>query len=257
MTAKEKIAFYLEDIENPIGIAVNLSIVGLIFLSLVMFVAETYSIPNTVRVCFHYIDITILFLFSFEYLLRFWCATSKVKFLFSLFSIVDLLAIVPMFVGFMDARFLRLFRWFRILRILRFIDFEVSIFRLKTEDGIILARILLTLFSIVFIYSGLIYQIEHQVNPEVFKSFFDALYFSVVTMTTVGFGDVIPLSQIGRVLTLMMIVTGVLIIPWQVRDLIEQLLKTIDKVDRTCSQCGLAVHDRDANFCKICGFKLE
>ncbi|GGA28414.1 ion channel [Okeania sp. KiyG1] len=79
----------------------------------------------------------------------------------------------------------------------------------------ILTRILFTLFTIIFIFSGLIYQVEHGVNSESFKTFLDAVYFSVVTMTTVGFGDVTPASENGRLLTVLMILTGISLIPSQ------------------------------------------
>jgi voltage-gated potassium channel len=256
MSLSEKIAVYLEDIETPLGMAVNLTVISLIFLSLVMFVTETYSLPESVEVWLHRIDFFILIIFALEYFIRCWCAGDKIKFVFSLFSVLDLLAIVPLFIGIMDTRFIRIFRWFRLLRIIRFISIETSLFRIQAEDSLILARISLILFSITFCYSGLIYQIEHQDHPEVFRNFFDALYFSIVTMTTVGFGDVIPLSETGRLLTILMILTGIILIPWQVSDLIKQLIKTTSPIRKICS-CGLSLHDRDANFCKICGAKLE
>ena len=82
------------------------------------------------------------------------------------------------------------------------------------------------------------------------------MYFSIVTMTTVGFGDVTPISEIGRLLTVLMILTGIALIPWQVGDLIKQIIKTANVVERICSGCGLDLHDEDAKFCKICGKKL-
>lgn len=257
MSLRKNLGIYLEEIDHPIGIRINLIILILIFLSLVVFVAETYSLPEEFLSWLHLIDLVILIVFSVEYLLRFWCAENQLKFVFSLFSLIDLIAIVPLLFGFFDIRFIRIFRWFRLLRIFRFFKFETFIFNIKTEDGIPLLRILLTLFSIVFIYSGLIYQVEHQVNPEIFRNFFDALYFSIVTMTTVGFGDITPLSENGRWLTLLMIITGVILIPWQISELIKELLKTADTVQKVCSGCGLGIHDTDANYCKICGEKLN
>ena len=257
MSFREKIALYLEDFETPIGIAIDLIILGLILLSLVIFVAETYPVNDYFNIWFRDIDIAILVIFTLEYLIRFWCAESRIKFLFSLFSLIDLIAIIPLLLGFMDMRFIRVFRWFRILRLIRFLDFEIFIFRIRTEDGVIFARILLILFSIIFVYSGFIYQVEHRVNPQAFRNFFDALYFSVVTMTTVGFGDLTPLSEGGRLLTLLMILTGVLFIPWQLSDLVKQFIKTANKVEKVCSGCRLSFHDADAKFCKICGVKLK
>lgn len=257
MTLREQIACYLDDVQSPAGVAINLIILGLILLSSAVFVAETYPIPASTQVWIRAVDIFILVIFTLEYLVRFWCAESKLKFLITVFSLVDLIAILPLLLGLLDLRYFRIFRWFRILRVIRFFKFEISIFQIKTEDGIIIARILLTLFSIIFVYSGLIYQVEHRTNSEAFKNFFDALYFSVVTMTTVGYGDVIPLSQAGKLLTLLMIGTGVSLIPWQLSDLAKQLLQDTNKVKVSCSGCNLAFHDPDASFCKYCGTKLE
>ncbi|MGK7876067.1 MAG: ion transporter [Xenococcaceae cyanobacterium] len=257
MLLRERIALYFEDIETPTGLTINFTILGLIMLSLAMFVAETYPIPDYLQIWFHDIDLAILIIFAAEYLIRFWCADSKIKFLFSFFSLIDLIAIIPLLLGFMDIRFIRIFRWFRVLRIIRFMEFEIFIFRIGTEDGVIFARILLILFSIIFVYSGLIYQVEHIANPAAFNNLFDAIYFSIVTMTTVGFGDITPLSQGGRTLTLLMILTGIILIPWQLGDLIKQFLKTSNKVKKVCAGCGLSFHDADAEFCKICGVKLE
>ena len=255
-TIKEKIAFYFDDFNSPMGITINLVILGLILLSSCIFVLETYPLSESIFSFLQQFDNLILCLFTVEYLLRLWCAKSKLKFIFSFFSFVDFLSILPLFIGFINIRYIRILRWFRVLRFLRLINFETSLFRIKSEDTIVLVRIFLILFSLVFIYSGAIYQVEHSSNPEVFKTFFDALYFSVVTMTTVGFGDVIPLSEAGRILTVVMIFSGIILIPWQLSILTQKFLQNNQQGNQVCSYCGLKFHDRDANFCKICGTKL-
>ena len=257
MLTRKQIAFYLEDVETPAGRAVSLIITGLILLSSAIFVAETYPLSEPVRIELEALDIAILIIFAFEYLVRFWCADEKLKFVFKFFSLIDLLAILPFFLGIVNISFLRIFRWFRILRLLRFFEFKISIFRISSDDGVIFARILFTLFTIIFVYSGLIYQVEHPVNPEKFNTFLDAVYFSVVTMTTVGFGDVTPISETGRFLTVLMILNGIALIPWQLGDLIKQFVKTANQVETVCNGCGLSVHDKDARFCKNCGTKLD
>lgn len=253
---REKIAFYFEDIETSLGLAINLTVFGLILLSSGIFVAQTYSLSPTVAIILHSLDLVILVVFTLEYFLRFWSAKNRKIFFFSIFSLIDLIAILPLLLGVMDFRFLRIFRWFRILRIIRFWQLETKLFRIQTKDGIIFARIFLTLFSLIFVYAGLIYQVEHQINEKSLKNFFDAFYFVVVTMTTVGYGDVTPLSEAGRAMTLLMILTGVLFIPWQLSELIKQVLKTVNLVNKECFNCGLSMHDPDAKFCKRCGDKL-
>lgn len=254
---RKKTAFYLQDIETPTGRAINFVIMGLILLSSAIFVADTYPIPNSVRIVLDRIDYCILIIFVGEYLIRFWCAEAKISFLFHPLSIIDLVAIIPFFLWSTNIRFIRIFRWFRVLRLIRFINLKIYFFHITTEDGVIFGRILFTIFTIIFVFSGLIYQVEHWVNPENFRTFWDAVYFSVVTMTTVGFGDVTPISEAGRLMTLLMILTGIIFIPWQLGDLIKQLLKAANKVDKPCASCGWSFHDADAQFCKICGSKLE
>ena len=254
---RKTILFYIEDVETTMGKAVSLTIMGLILLSSALFVTETYPIPNYIRVRLWEIERLIFGIFAIEYLVRFWCAENKLKFIFSFFSLVDLIAIFPVLLGILDIGYIRILRWFQILRLTRFFKFKIYIFQIDSEDGVILSRILFTLFTIIFIFSGLIYQVEHKINPEKFGTFLDAVYFSVVTMTTVGFGDVVPISQAGRSLTLLMILTGIAMIPWQVGDLIKHLVKAAQKTEKACPGCGFSYHDTDAKFCKKCGTKLE
>jgi voltage-gated potassium channel len=256
LLSREQTDFYLKDLETAGGKVVSLTIAGLVLLSSGIFVLETYSIPEVLRIYLQILDKIIVLIFTIEYGLRLWSAENKLKYLFSFYSIIDLMAILPLLFGATDISFIRLLRWFRILRLLRFID-RKYLFGVNTEDGSIFVRILFTLFAIIFVYSGLIYQVEHPVNPEVFTTFLDAFYFSIVTMTTVGFGDVTPISELGRFLTVLMILTGIALIPWQVGDLIKRLVKTANQVETICLGCGLAFHDIDAEFCKRCGRKLS
>lgn len=256
MSLREKIAFYLEDIDTPLGRGINLVITGLVLISSAIFVSETYKIPAETRLVLDAIDKIILVIFAIEYCLRFWCANDKIRHLFSLYSIVDFLSIAPFFMGAANIGFLRIFRWFRILRLIRFIGGNTIFGYVSSEDSAIFTRILFTLFSIIFVYSGLIYQVEHPLNDK-FVTFLDAVYFSVSTITTAGFGDITPISETGRLLTILMILTGIVLIPWQLGDLVKRLVKTADQIQIVCSNCGLTFHDSDAHFCKSCGAELD
>uniref|UniRef100_B8HU35 Ion transport 2 domain protein n=1 Tax=Cyanothece sp. (strain PCC 7425 / ATCC 29141) TaxID=395961 RepID=B8HU35_CYAP4 len=255
---RQRVAFYLEDTQTPLAIAIDLLITALVLISLAIFVVDTYPLPSPIRVSLKTINDSILVIFAIEYGLRLWAAENRLRYCLSLYSVIDLLTILPFFVGAVNISFIRIFRWFRILRLLRFFKGRSFFGLINTTDGIIFVRIVFTLIAIVFVYSGLIYQAEHDVNPQNFRTFLDAFYFAVVTMTTVGFGDVTPTSDLGRLLTVMMIFTGIALIPWQVGDLIRQLVKTNrSEVKSLCPTCRLAQHDQDAQFCKVCGTKLK
>ena len=253
---RQKVRFYFEDIETPLGQAINLIITGLVLLSLALFVAETYPLPDSVRAGLVGLNELILVLFTIEYLLRLWSAERPLRHFFNLYSLIDLLVILPLIFTALDIRYIRIFRWFRVLRLIRFFEGKTAFGYLTRQDSAIFARILFTIFTIIFVYSGLIYQVEHSINAAKFGTFLDAVYFSVATMTTVGFGDITPASQMGRLLTVLMILTGIALIPWQVGDLIKQLVKTSTQVETLCTNCGQATHDTDARHCKICGYSL-
>lgn len=255
LVSRKQTEFYLTDLETPLGKAINLTIAALVLISSAIFVAQTYNIPESLRLQLDTVDTVILIIFAVEYLLRLWSAEDKVSYIFSFYGIIDLLTILPFFVGMVDISFIRVLRWFRILRLIRFID-KKFLFGISTEDGVIFIRILFTLFAIIFVYSGLIYQVEHPINSQAYATFLDAFYFSVVTMTTVGFGDLTPISELGRLLTVLMILTGVALVPWQVGDLIKRLVKGGNQIEIVCLNCGLKFHDQDADFCKRCGTKL-
>ncbi|MEM9566821.1 MAG: ion channel, partial [Cyanobacteria bacterium P01_E01_bin.34] len=77
------------------------------------------------------------------------------------------------------------------------------------------------------------------------------------TMTTVGYGDLTPVSEGGRLLTVLMILTGIALVPWQVGDLIQRLVRSQTSREIACNHCGLAFHEADAAFCRRCGTSLK
>lgn len=260
-TWREQLAAYLDPFETRLGMGVNVAIAILAIAFSVLFVVETYPVSSEIRAWLKDIDTVILIAFSIEYLLRLSCSENKLKFIFSLYGTIDLLAIAPLWAGFLDMRFIRYFsllRSFRILRLARFLDkrkmFGTAI---PNEDGLAALRILYTLFAIIFVYSSLIFQVEHPTNPDGFRTFLDAFYFAVATMTTVGFGDVTPISESGRLLTVLMIMTGIAVIPWQLGDLVQRLVRSRNDIDNPCPACGVEFHQQDARFCRRCGTELQ
>ncbi|ESA38084.1 ion transporter [Leptolyngbya sp. Heron Island J] len=251
-TLKLRIRAELEEAETSLGLGVNIAIAALILISAGLFIAETYSLSANVSAGLAILDWLILILFLVEYGVRLWAAEHPLRYAISPYAIVDLVAILPVLVGFFDTRLLRLIRWLRVLKLARFLEEEHWLGR----EGLIIARIIFTLVSIIFIYSGAIFQVEHPVHPEVFGTFLDAMYFAVVTMTTVGYGDVTPVSEAGRTLTIMMILTGIALIPTQVGSLIQNINRMQNVNTLRCIQCGLSRHENDAIYCRRCGTRL-
>ncbi|MEC7840054.1 MAG: ion transporter [Chlamydiota bacterium] len=217
------------------------------------FVAETYIKSPNIFQALITIDRLITFMFLIDYLLRFWVKNFSIRYLFTPMALIDLVTIIPIFLPRTQLQFVRVLRVFRILRLLRVFRKNGIIFIKYTEFHLRVLRILFTIFCLVFISSGLIYEIESSRSPETFATFFDAVYFSIVTLTTVGYGDIIPVSTQGRLITVIIIMTGVLLIPWQFMTLARYLVGDINKLECPCSKCGLSVHDVDASHCKNCG----
>ncbi|MEL6552612.1 MAG: ion transporter [Cyanobacteria bacterium J06621_11] len=255
-TWRSRVRLAIDESHASVGLWVNGAIALLILLSAAIFAIQTYPLPHAVRVSVKVADQIILALFTLEYFVRLWSAKSRIRFVFSLYGMIDLVAILPFLLGALDIRFLRLIRWLRILRLARFFEKKTWFNRISGYEGLIFGRILFTLFSIIFIYSGAIYQAEHDTNPESFATFLDAVYFAVVTMTTVGFGDITPVTEAGRGLTIAMILTGIALIPTQVGNFIQQFTKVQDSVRVACENCELLGHEADAQFCRRCGTEL-
>jgi voltage-gated potassium channel len=257
MTLKAQIRQILDESNTAIGLVVNGAIALLILSSAVLFAIQTYPLPESLQLWLQRIDQLFLALFTLEYLIRLWAAERPLRFVFSLYGLIDLISILPFILGFVDTRSLRLVRWLRILRLARFFEEKIWFKRISGSKGLIFARILFTLFSIIFIYAGAIYQAEHENNGEAFATFLDAVYFAVVTMTTVGFGDITPTSEAGRGLTIAMILTGVVLIPTQLGSFIQQFTQAQPAtVQIACAQCALLGHEVDAQFCRRCGSAL-
>lgn len=252
ITLRQRVRAELEEAATRVGLGVNIAIAALILLSAGLFVAETYTLPSSAGAALTLLDGLILVVFVLEYGVRLWAAEHPLRYVVSPYAIVDLVAILPLLAGVFDTRSLRLIRWLRILKLARFLEEDSWLGR----EGLIIARIIFTLFSIIFIYSGAIYQVEHPIDPKVFATLLDAMYFAVVTMTTVGYGDVTPVSEAGRTLTVMMILTGIALIPSQVGSLIQNINRMQMVSTISCVSCGLSSHEADAIYCRRCGTKL-
>ena len=249
---RERVRFWFDDLETPMGKAVDIVVLALILAATIIYVILSYDLNPKVTEFLSAIEFLIGLIFIFEYILRVWSAKNRIKHVTHIYSIIDLVAILPVFTPLTSLQFIRVFRIFRVFRLLRFLDHRFFFFGEITQTRLIEIRILFTIFTIVFISAGLMLSIEKNVNPKI-NTFTDAIYFSIVTLSTVGYGDIVPISQAGRMITLMIISSGIIFIPWQLGKLAKLILLTHGKEEVTCGKCGLTKHDSDAVHCKHCG----
>lgn len=253
---KSKVHFWFEDIETPMGRATDIFVVTLVFIVSTIFVVKTYYIPDPVRQMLNRVENIIIAVFVLEYILRLWSAPSKVKHFFRIYSIIDLVAIIPIFFDVDAYQILRVFRALRFLRLVRFLEGGHFFFRRLNLTQVVVIRIIYIILSIIFVSAGMIFYVENGLPDSNINTFFDAVYYSIVTLTTVGFGDITPVSGYGRLITILIILSGITFIPWQVRNLIHHMVAPSVKIALPCRSCGLSNHDTDAIYCKKCGAAL-
>ena len=203
MVAIKKI---IESSDSKAGKTFDLFIQTMIVVSLVSFSIET--IPDISDVTKHIlkkIEVITISLFTLEYLSRILVATRKTEFIFSFFGIIDFLAIAPFYLSTgLDLRSLRIFRFLRLVHILKFARYSKAVRRFHRAFIIAKEELILFFFSalmIIYLAGAGIYFFENPVQPEAFSSIFNSLWWAVATLTTVGYGDIYPITAGGKLFT--------------------------------------------------------
>lgn len=254
---------YLIDSTTVPGRIVDLFFILLNVIFCALFVLETYSSSAVTKSVVFKIDVVLIIIFIIEYALRFYLADHKLRHFFHIHSMIDLISILPtisllifplfnMSVNLWFMKLIRIIKVFRIFRFLRITADEKFFFGSVTHHLLKVLRLVLTIVIIFFIASGIFFYLENTVNDKI-QTYGDAFYFTIVSLTTVGFGDITPVSSAGRWVTMIMIVSSIIFIPWQASQIIKEWLLMSSKVTVICKQCGLKYHDKDASHCKHCG----
>ncbi|MFC1561669.1 ion transporter [candidate division KSB1 bacterium] len=258
---RETIQFYLIDSKTTLGKAIDIFINLLNIIVVAIFIIETYPVAyegtgfRSALVAAEYVIVAI---FIVEYIARLYGARKRIIHIVNPYSIIDFVAILPTLLFFIGAehigilKLLRMFRVFRVLRFLRLFKTTEFFFGKISNEMLKVMRLIMTIFMIFFVASGLFYLVESPVNNLV-QNFGDAFYFAVVALTTVGFGDIIPLSGQGKAVTVLCILSGIALIPWQVAEIVREWIHISHKTSAVCENCGLMYHDKDAVHCKACG----
>ena len=209
---RKKINSFLES-NNGMGLYFNFFIQFLIVLSIINF--SILTLPNLSIKSLEIInglEVFCVVVFTIEYLLRLYASEFRVKFFFSFFGLIDLIAILPFYLTLgMDLKSLRAIRLFRILRLFKFLRYGNTMDKIKKSFNSIKRELFLfslaTLMLLYFSSIG-IYYFENEAQPETFASIFDAMWWSVATLTTVGYGDVYPITSGGKVFASIIVFIG-------------------------------------------------
>lgn len=198
-----------EIVEGPVFSGI---IQFLILASAVAFVLETEPTLEKYEKYFTIVDLTFLVLFLAEYILRIYTAPVKKEFIFSFFGIVDLLAILPSLVLIPGFRVLRVLRFLRIFRIFKATRFILAVDRMIDALGGVKRELLaLVILSSLLVYLSAcgIWFFEKDAQPEAFGSILDSMWWAIVSLTTIGYGDVYPVTPGGKIFTALVALVGV------------------------------------------------
>ncbi len=205
---------------SPVSRSFETIVQILILFSMVTFAIETLpNLDDRARAALDFAELLIVAFFTAEYLLRLWAAKNKLRHIFSFMAMIDLLAILPFYLalGF-DMRSLRILRLFRMFRAFKMLRYTSALERFASAFKDIREELFLYLLAtgfLLYLASVGIYYFEHEAQPESFQSVFHCLWWAVITFTTVGYGDVYPVTLGGRLFTflVLMIGLGVIAVP--------------------------------------------
>ncbi len=231
--------------------------IGLVMLSSVQSVSIRYG------ALLYELEWYFTVLFTIEYALRLFCVGRPLRYARSFYGIVDLVAFAPTYISFflpgsqafLVVRVLRLLRIFRLLKLVQYLREAQLLVQAIRDSRRKITVFLFTLLTVVPICGSLMYLIEGP--PGGFTSIPRSIYWAIVTLTTVGYGDISPQSPLGQFVAGMVMILGYSVIAVPTGIVTAALVKPAAPVStQACPECGVEGHDADARFCKYCGSSL-
>lgn len=255
---REKINRIIFGHDTPAGKLFDVILLWTILISVIVVVLESVpSYSQNFYKLFFYTEWAITILFTLEYIIRIWSTKIPLRYIFSFWGLVDLLSILPTYMelinfGFhylLAVRILRLLRVFRILKLVRYNREAQKLLLAMKGSWHKIAVFLMVVFSLMVLLGTLMYVIEGGENG--FTSIPQSIYWAIVTVTTVGFGDIVPQTVLGKFLSSISMIMGYAIIAVPTGIITVELSKNTSQ-DKVCEVCN---HDNpdDAQFCNQCG----
>lgn len=263
-TWQSKLHEIIFEADTPIGKIFDVTLLILIVISVLVVILDSVARLNArYGLFFYYIEWIVTILFSLEYVLRIVTTKHPSKYIFSFYGIIDLLAILPTYLSLILSgtqfllviRMLRLLRVFRVLKLARYVGASAILaiaLRNSRHKIVVFLEVVVTL---VVIMGSLMYLIE---GPEHgFTSIPLGIYWAIVTLTTVGYGDVAPQTFLGQSLASVIMIIGYAIIAVPTGIISVEMSKASDTNTQMCENCRCNSHEDGAKYCKNCGKELK
>lgn len=263
---KNKLYEVIFEADTKTGRVFDLSLLIVIILSILFVMLE--SVPSIEKEYHDQLKLAewiVTIIFSIEYILRIWIVRYAKTYIFSFYGIIDLLSVLPTYIalifagtqGLMVIRALRLLRIFRILKLNRYLKESAIIVRALRESRIKISVFLFGVITLVIIIGTVMYLVEGAENG--FTSIPRGVYWAIVTLTTVGYGDISPVTSLGQFLAGMVMIIGYAIIAVPTGIVTAEFARqhTKTKSTQVCPECLSEDHDENAIFCKHCACKLN
>jgi voltage-gated potassium channel len=252
--------------DTPAGRTFDLVLIALILLSVAVMMLETlHGLSGPWVTGFTVAEWLFTLIFTFEYAVRIYVSTNRWAYIKSFYGLVDLVSILPSYLGLffgdinylLTIRLLRVLRIFRILKLVRYLQ-EANIL---VRSMLMARRKIMVFFSSVLVlttvFGSLMYVIEGPENG--FTSIPKSIYWAIVSITTVGYGDITPHTSMGQFLAALVMLTGysIIAIPTGIftAELVQQV--TLQRGSLKCGGCARGNHEADANYCRFCGAQLN
>lgn len=263
---KQKLYEVIFEADTKTGKIFDLSLLIVILLSILFVMLE--SVPSIEREYHDFLKIAewiITIIFSLEYVLRIWIVRHPARYIFSFYGIIDLLSVLPSYLalifagtqGLMVIRALRLLRVFRILKLNRYLKESAIIIKALRESRVKISVFLFGVLMLVIIIGTVMYLVEGAGNG--FTSIPRGIYWAIVTLTTVGYGDISPVTSLGQFFASVVMIIGYAIIAVPTGIVTAELTKYSQKERSSlvCPECLTEDHEQGAKYCFVCGSKLR